>query len=76
MELDNKEVAQNGEESAASLLWVGTLSGKVDKAARIWHEWVKGIIYSALIDMKTVLSFFPNEEIHKQIETNESNKFT
>ena len=51
MKRDNKEVAQDGVESAASLLRVGRLSGEVDKAARPWYERVKGII-SASIGMK------------------------
>ena len=39
MKRDNKEVAQDGVESTASLLQVGNLSCKVDKAAaRAWHE--------------------------------------
>ena len=38
MERDNKEVAQDGVESAASLLQVGRMSGEVDEAARPWYE--------------------------------------
>ena len=76
MERDNKEVAQDGVESAASLLRVGRLSGEVDEAARAWYERVKGTTNSASIGMKTVVSNYPNEEIHERIETNESNKFS
>ena len=76
MERDNKEVAQDGVESAASLLKVGRLSGEVDEAARAWYERVKGTTNSASIGMKTVVSNYPNEEIHERIETNESNKFS
>ena len=76
MERDNKEVAQDGVESAASLLKVGRLSGEVDEAARSWYERVKGTIISASIGMKNVVSNYPNKEIHERIETNESNKFS
>ena len=76
MERDNKEVSQDGVESAASLLRVGRLSGEVDEAARPWYERVKGIILPASIGMKNVVSNSPNEEIHERIETNESNKFS
>ena len=57
MKRDKKEVAQDGVESAASLLRVGRLSDKVDEAAWPWYERVEGII-SASIGMKTVVSFF------------------
>ena len=77
MKRDNKEVAQDGVESEASLLQVGRLSGKVDEAARACCERVKETINSAFVGMKTVVSYSPNEEIHERfemIETNEINK--
>ena len=53
MELDNKEVTQDGVESAAPALrvknQVGKLSGSVNYGARTWYEQVKGTAYSALI---------------------------
>ena len=67
MERDSKDVAQDGVESAASLLKVGRLSGKVDESSRAWCKRVKGTIHSVLIGMKTVVSNPPNEESHKQI---------
>ena len=49
MECVNKEVAQDGVESAASLIGVGRMFEKVDKSARAWYERVKGTINSAPI---------------------------
>ena len=69
MERDNKEVAQDGVESAASPLrakhHVKKLSGSVNYEARTWYEWVKGTTYSASIGMKTVVSNSPIKNIHK-----------
>ena len=83
MERYNNEVAQDGVESSASLLWGGRLVSEVDKAARTYYERVKGIIlyllyllYSALVGMKTVLPNPLNKGIHERIETNESNTFS
>ena len=60
MDCDNNEVAQDGEESAVSLLPGGRLSGEVDGAAQTCYKRVKiiiyGIIYSVYstpIGMKT-----------------------
>ena len=50
MEHDNKEVAQDGGESAACLLQVGRLSGKVDETAQQWRKRVKGTIYKFSVD--------------------------
>ena len=73
---DNKEVAHNGVESTASRLQGGRLVGEVDEAAQPWCERVKGTKKSAAVDMRTVVSNSPDEEIHEQIETNESNTFS
>ena len=61
----------------------GRLVGEVDKSARTYYEGVKGMIlyllfllYSASVGMKTVLSDPLNKEIHEEIKTNKSNKFT
>ena len=62
MERDNNEVAQDGVESAASLLpgeGGRRLSGEVDEVAQTRYEQVKRIIYSvysASFGMNTVLS--------------------
>ena len=80
MERYNNEVAQDGVESSASLLWGGRLVSEVDKAARTCHERVKGmllyLLYSVSVGMKSVLSNPSNKEIYEQIETNKSNNFT
>ena len=73
MERDNNEVAQDGVESTASLLQGGWLSCKVDEAARACYERVK---ITAFVGIKTLESNPWNREIHEQIKTNKSNKFS
>ena len=83
MKCENKEVAQDGVESAASQLQGGRLVDEMDEAARTCYERVKGMIlyvlyllYSASVDMETVLSNPSNKEIYERIETSEINKFS
>ena len=80
MERYNNEVAQDGVESSASLLWGGRLVSEVDKAARTCHERVKGmllyLLYSVSVGMKNVLSNPSNKEIYEQIKTNKCNTFS
>ena len=73
---DNKVVAQDDVKSTASQLQGGRLFGKVDETTRPWYEGVKGTKKSASVDMETVVSNSPEEEIYKRIETNRSNKYS
>ena len=79
MERDNKEVAQDGVESAASPLrvknQVGKLSGSAGYWARTWYKRVKGWTYSAPIGMKSAVPNSLNKNLHEQIDANKSNKF-
>lgn len=80
MEHDNKEVhAHDGVDTSDLPLQVKNRVGRqvvaVDREAWAWYDRVKEDIDSASIDMKTVLSNFPNEDIHKRIEINENNNF-
>ena len=66
MKPDDKEGAQDGVESAASLLRAGRLSGEVDEAVWASYEQVKGTINSASIGKYQNCSIKFSKQKHPQ----------